>query len=59
MIQFPLVGAMTPGVTDMQAVPAKKRNWRMGLFDKLMPDAELEDQQKDALMRQGLLNAGL
>jgi hypothetical protein len=59
MTMFPLVGAMTPGITDMQPVPAKKRNWRMGLFDKLMPDADLDDQQKDALMRQGLLQAGL
>lgn len=59
MFNFPLAGSIAPSMTDLPPVKARKPNWRQSLFDKLMPDDGLEDPQKEALMRQGLLQAGL
>lgn len=59
MFNFPLAGTLTPSMTDLPPVKARKPNWRQSLFDKLMPDDGLEDPQKEALLRQGLLQAGL
>lgn len=52
-MNFPLIGAMAP--TASQLPPAAKRDWRASLFDRLMPDGGLEDDDKEAAMRQGLL----
>lgn len=55
MINFPLIGSMTPDV------PKKKRSWQASLFDRLNPESDLGDPSKEAITRQGLLGlaAGL
>lgn len=48
---FPLVGMNAPSV----GTQAPRRSWQERLFDRLSPGADIDGQDKRALVRQGLL----
>lgn len=56
---MPLVGSTVPGLS----MTPRKRSWQSRLYDRMMPDQQgpfaIGDDDKKALVKQGLLQLGI